>query len=246
MANPLEQSRTVGVVIPAYNEATYLMQVLMTVCITEGIQQIVVVDDGSKDATFEIAQRTAEHDERVTVIRLLQNQGKAAAMLAGVQALDTELVIFLDADLVGLQPVHLQQLANIPMCGSCDMSIALFHNGRFLTDMSHRITPHLTGQRCLRRLEAEQALTPLVATRYGVETGLTIYAKRRHWNIKSIYWAGVTHSMREEKRKVIRGIYSRWQMYSQIVTVIARNGYSDRRWFVRRRFGKNIAKPLRR
>ena len=245
MANPLEQERTVGVVIPAYNEAKNLFLVLNTVCSAEWIYQIVVVDDGSRDATFEIAQQAAKLDNRLLAIRLPQNQGKAAAMLRGVQALNTDLVIFLDADLVSLKPIHLTQLASLQMSGSCDMATALFQHGRFLTDISHRFIPQLTGQRCLRRIDAEQALIPLAAARYGVETGLTLYAKRQHWRIKNIYWYGVTHCMREEKRKVIRGLYSRWQMYGQIMTVIARNRYSNRRWFVRRLPRKKFRVSLR-
>ena len=245
MENSLEQAWTIGVVIPAYNEANNLFVVLNTVCSAEWLQQIVVIDDGSRDATFEVAQRVAEHDHRLIAIRLPQNQGKAAAMLAGVQALHTDLVIFLDADLVGLKPIHLAQLASLQMSGSCDMAIALFQHGRFLTDISHRFVPHLTGQRCLRRLDAEQALIPLATARYGVETGLTLYAKRQHWRIKNIFWYGVTHSMKEEKRKVIGGLYSRWQMYGQIMTVIARNRYGNRRWFIRGRSTKKIRTFLR-
>ncbi len=245
MGNPLEQERTVGIVIPAYNEAKNLLLVLNTVRSAEWIRQIVVVDDGSRDITFAIAQQVAKKDSRLVVIRMSQNQGKAAAMLMGAQALDTDLVLFLDADLVGLKPIHLTLLASLQMSGSCDMAIALFQHGRFLTDISHRFIPHLTGQRCLQRLDAEQALIPLAAARYGVETGLTLYAKRQHWRIKRIIWHGVTHSMKEEKRKMIGGLYSRWQMYGQIIRVIARNRYSNRRWFIRNRPIKKFRMPLR-
>src|SRR5258707_14687877 len=223
MRNALKEDWIEEFLIPAYNEAKNLLLVLNTVRSAEWIRQIVVVDDGSRDITFAIAQQVAKKDSRLVVIRMSQNQGKAAAMLMGAQALDTDLVLFLDADLVGLKPIHLTLLASLQMSGSCDMAIALFQHGRFLTDISHRFTPQLTGQRCLRRIDAEQALIPLAAARYGVETGLTLYAKRQHWRIKNIYWYGVTHCMREEKRKVIRGLYSRCQMYGQIMTLIARN-----------------------
>jgi polyisoprenyl-phosphate glycosyltransferase len=245
MENSLGQSRTVGVVIPAFNEAKNLFSVLTTVCAVEWIREIIVVDDGSRDSTFEVAQRAAQRDDRLVVIRLPQNQGKAAAMLTGVQALHTDLVIFLDADLVGLRPIHLTHLASLQMSGSCDMATAVFHHGRFLTDISHRFVPHLTGQRCLGRLDAEQALIPLASDRYGVETGLTIHAKRHQWRIKKIIWYGVTHCMKEEKRKVIGGLYSRWQMYGQIMTVIARNRPRKRYWFLRSRFNKKIRVTLR-
>jgi len=245
MENSLEQSRTVGVVIPAFNEAENLLLVLNTVCATEWVQEIIVVDDGSTDATCEVAQRMAERDRRLVVIRLPENKGKAAAMLTGVQALHTELVIFLDADLVGLRPLHLQQLVSLQRLGSGEMTIAVFQIGWVFTNVPQRFVPHLSGQRCLWREEAEQALIPLAADRYGVETGLTIYARRHHWQIRKIVWQDVTHHMVLRKRRVMAGLHDRLQMYSQIMTVIARNGYINRHGIRRVRSPKKNRLTLR-
>jgi glycosyltransferase involved in cell wall biosynthesis len=165
----------------------------------------------------------------VLAIHIFENRGKAAALLTGVQALSTDLVIFLDADLVGLQPCHLEELYRPVSSGSYEMTIATFQHGNLLTDASHHFAPNLSGQRCLSRLEAEKALMPLVTARYGVEVGLTIYARSREWEIKNIIWGGVTHRMKEQKREVIAGLYSRWQMYSQIMAVIAVPRYKSGR-----------------
>ena len=240
MENSVEQSRTVGVVIPAFNEAEHLQPVINTVLSTEWVQEIILVDDGSSDATLEIAQRLAGRDSRLEVIHLSRNQGKAAAMLAGVQAIHSDLVIFLDADLVGLKPYHLQQLINLQKSGSCEMSVALFQIGRAFSNISQRIVPQLSGQRCLWRQEAEQALLPLAADRYGVETGLTIHARNNHWKIRKIIWYGVTHHMIWKKRRMIDGLQNRLQMYSQIMTVIARQRYIPRRGIRRITSAKKI------
>jgi glycosyltransferase involved in cell wall biosynthesis len=225
MENSLEQSRTVGVVIPAFNEAEDLLPVLNSVCTVEWVQEVILVDDGSTDSTLEIAQDTAKQFSRLTVIHLAENQGKAAAMLAGVKALHTDLVIFLDADLKGVKSHHLQQLTSLQRSGSHEMTLAVFQIGRALKNFSQRCIPHLSGQRCLWRDEAEQALTPLAGDRYGVEAGLTLHARNHHWKIRKTVWRGVTHHMVWQKRRVIDGLQNRWQMYSQIMTVIARNRY---------------------
>ncbi len=206
-----------GIVIPAFNEADNLERVLETVCAIPQLAQIIVVDDGSADNTWVIADRFARQHDRLSVLRLAQNQGKGGAMLAGVRSLQTEFVIFVDADLVNMQPDHLLALYEPVAAGACQMSIAVFRHGGLLTDASHLFAPHLTGQRCLRRLDAEQILTPLQDSRYGVETGLTVYAKRHHWQICQVVWRGVTHCMKEQKREKIIGLYSRWQMYRQII-----------------------------
>jgi len=210
----------VGVVIPAFNEVDNLHRVLDVVCAVAWLSQIVVVDDGSTDGTLTVAQHYARQDERIVVLRLPQNQGKAGAMLAGVRALQTDLVVFLDADLVGLQPSHLHRLCVPLLAGESDMTVAAFRHGGVRTDAAHRLTPDLSGQRCLRRWAAEQALTPLAGTGYGVETGLTIHARRRGWRIQYVVWERMSHVMKEQKRGWMTGLYRRGLMYSQIMVVL--------------------------
>lgn len=229
MTQSSDQHRTIGVIIPALNEAENLLRVLNVVCALDWVEQIVVVDDGSTDSTLDIARQYAARDKRALAVHISENQGKAAALLTGVQTLRTELVIFLDADLVGLQPCHLEELYKPVNSGSCEMTIATFQHGNLLTDASHHFAPNLSGQRCLSRLKAEQALIPLVTARYGVEVGLTIYARSREWQIKNIIWSGVTHRMKEQKQKVFAGLYSRWQMYRQIMAIVAVPRYKSGR-----------------
>ncbi|MDP1713153.1 MAG: glycosyltransferase family 2 protein [Anaerolineales bacterium] len=223
-----KEGLTVGVVIPAFNEATNLRAVLDTVCAVNWLKQIVVVDDGSTDGTLSIAEQVADHDARVLALRLPENQGKAGAMLAGVRALQTDIVMFLDADLLKISENHLRELYLPFENNECEMTIAVFRRGGLLTDASHRVAPYLTGQRCLRRTEAEEVLMPLAGTRYGVEIGLTVHARRQEWRVRKIIWQGVTHRMKEQKRNGMAGMKSRWQMYRQIMAVVVptKNNYS--------------------
>ena len=213
--------KTVGIVIPAFNEARNLFHILDVVCRVRELKQIVVVDDGSTDGTLNIANHYVALDPRVVALNIPKNQGKASALLSGVRVLRSDFVLFIDADLLGLCPHHILQLYRPLEAGLCEMSIALFRRGRILTTAAHRLTPFLTGQRGLLRDEAEHALIPLAETRYGVETGLTIHARERGWRIQRTYWYGVTHIMKEEKKKRFIGLHNRWQMYQQIISVIA-------------------------
>jgi len=82
------------VVIPAYNEAPRISAVTQEV--KKYCQNIIVVDDGSKDKTSEIVKKVG-----VKVLRHRLNLGKGAAMKTGVEAaldLGAEVVILLDAD----------------------------------------------------------------------------------------------------------------------------------------------------
>lgn len=214
------ESARIGVVIPAFNEANHLPRVLDVLSAVDWLTQIVVVDDGSTDDTLIVAQRYALRDQRISVAHLPDNRGKADALLAGVQALQADVAIFLDADLIGLQPHHLWQLYEAFAAGDCDMAVAFFHRGRPRTDFAHWLTPWLSGQRCLRRSAAERALQSLKGSRYGVETGLTLYARRHGWRCQYVAWEGLTHVVQEQKYGTLRGLYGHVCMYAQIAMML--------------------------
>jgi LmbE family N-acetylglucosaminyl deacetylase len=210
----------IGVVIPAFNEAPRLPRVLEVLNAVDWLTQIVIVDDGSTDDTLAVAQQYALRDRRASVVHLPQNRGKADAMLAGIRALQTEVVIFLDADLINLQPYHLRQLYEAFATGEYEMVVAIFRHGRPRTDFAHWLTPWLSGQRCLWRAAAEQALEALKGNQYGVETGLTLYARRHGWRYRYIVWEGLTHVIQEQKRGTIAGLGRHAHMYAQIAIVL--------------------------
>lgn len=109
------------------------------------------------------------------------------------------------------------------------MGIAVFHEPTFINLISVRLAPNYSGQRCLWRIEAEEALTPLAHARYGVEAGLNIHAKRHHWAIRKVAWYDVTHQIVWLKRKGFSCLQNRWQMYHQIWQVRAQEKKNSKR-----------------
>ena len=89
----------VSVLIAAYNEGKVIRETLRAILATsyEGELEVVVVDDGSQDNTSEIVAAMAAADSRIRLIRQI-NQGKAAALRTGFDAVRHELVVTLDAD----------------------------------------------------------------------------------------------------------------------------------------------------
>src|SRR5215203_1055396 len=88
----------VSVVIPCYNQARFLGEALQSVlCQGYPVLEIIVVDDGSKDSTEEIASGYTKADTRVRVIRQ-ENRGLAAARNRGLSEAGGEYVVFLDSD----------------------------------------------------------------------------------------------------------------------------------------------------
>ena len=88
----------ITVIIPAYNAAATLVCAVRSV-LAQTLRDIavVIVDDGSKDATPEIADRLASDDDRVMVIHQA-NTGCYGARLAGMRQVQTEFFGFVDSD----------------------------------------------------------------------------------------------------------------------------------------------------
>ena len=93
----------ISVVVPCYNEAGSLERLhseLSDVGSKHNYTfQIVLVDDGSTDGSWEIIENLAARDPRLLGIRFRRNFGKAAALSAGFDAAEGEIIVTLDADL---------------------------------------------------------------------------------------------------------------------------------------------------
>ena len=95
---PEQTEPTVSVVIPAYNAEGTLQRMLDSVLgQTWEKLQVIVVDDGSRDRTPDIAREAAETDPRLTVVSK-ENQGVSAARNAGLALCEGKYVRFADAD----------------------------------------------------------------------------------------------------------------------------------------------------
>jgi glycosyltransferase involved in cell wall biosynthesis len=88
----------VSFVIPAFNEAPTLLDVLERVEALDFEKQIVVVDDGSTDGTRELLETWARNDRERVVVRQ-PNRGKGAAVRAGIPHVTGEITVIQDADM---------------------------------------------------------------------------------------------------------------------------------------------------
>lgn len=86
-------------VIPAFNSERWISKAIWS-CRNQTIKQIeiIVVDDGSKDWTYEIAASHAKNDDRVRVIKFLENRGRSAARNTGNDEAKSDVILVLDSD----------------------------------------------------------------------------------------------------------------------------------------------------
>jgi len=202
----------ISVVVPAFNEAGRIGAVLEPILGSPMIDEVIVVDDGSDDGTAEAAEKFP-----VRVIRLPVNRGKAAALDAGVSEATHDTFLFLDADLVGLLPSHVDDLVRAYREGNLDMAIGVFVSGRKGTDFAQLINPFASGQRVLSREIWERATKNGTEMDYGIEFALSKLAAKEGWAKEHVRLEGVTHVLKEEKRGFAKGMVDRFKMYGDMI-----------------------------
>ncbi|MFS8524233.1 MAG: glycosyltransferase family 2 protein [Limnochordales bacterium] len=201
----------IAAVIPAFNEAAHIGRVLSRVVRSVHVDEVIVVCDGCRDDTAAVARRYG-----VNVVELPENVGKGGAMMAGVQHTDADVILFLDADLIGLRAGHIYSLVEPVAAGRADMTIGVFADGRPLTDIAQKLAPFLTGQRAVRRDVLEQ-VPDLEQAGFGVEAALSRYADKQGLKVARVSLPGLAHVMKEEKAGLWKGFRARVQMYWEIL-----------------------------
>jgi glycosyltransferase involved in cell wall biosynthesis len=196
-------SGEVAVVIPARNEADRISATVTAALGLPAVALVVVVDDGSKDATAATARRAG-----AVVTRHPRNRGKGAALETGAEAVrlldqreqrdPARHLLFLDADLGGTAALA-GPLIEPVVAGTADMTIAVFTTtvklgGHGLVvglsgagirrATGWRPAQPLNGQRCLTRA-AFEAARPL-ARGWGVETALSIDLLRKGLRVTEV------------------------------------------------------------
>lgn len=202
----------VAAIVPAYNEEKRITAVLHTLIDSGAVDEVIVVNDGSSDGTAAVAQAVVG----VQVVTLPRNQGKGGAMREGAMRTEADVLLFFDADLIGLTVRHIEDLL-APVCaGDATMSMGIFKGGRLWTDMAQFFAPAITGQRAIRR-DVFLNIPDLQSVGYGIELAINDFVHGQGLVRRDVTLRGVTHPMKEEKLGWARGAASRSRMYWQML-----------------------------
>jgi glycosyltransferase involved in cell wall biosynthesis len=143
----LPRNFKLSIVIPVYNEAATIQQVIAGVVALPIPKEIVIVDDASTDGTRQIlSQYEAARDFQL--IFKPQNEGKGAALRTGFRRVSGDVVVVQDADLE-YDPRDILALVRPIVTGGADV----VYGSRFLADCPHdRSLTHRLGNRLLTKL----------------------------------------------------------------------------------------------
>lgn len=199
---PARSLTTLSIIIPAYNEARTIEQVIRRVQAAPFKKEVIVVDDASTDGTRELLGRLEKSDGIRTVFHE-RNQGKGAAIRTGFGAVTGDVVVIQDADLeydpkdyeALLEPI-LDDRADVVLGtrfagGGAHRVLFFWHyvGNRFLTLLCNMVSNlNLTDMECgykAFRADVLQQVT-LASNRFGFEPEVTIKVARKGFRIYEV------------------------------------------------------------
>ena len=179
--------------------------------------EIIVVNDGSADNTAEVVKGI----EGVHLVDLVKNVGKGGAMVAGVSSTLAPIIAFVDADLEGIEPGHIDSIVLPLIRGECDMCVGVFRGGKIGSNAAMAVTPFLSGQRAMKR-ELFESIPYIGELRYGVEVAITEAVRKKRSKVKRVILRGVSNCFKEEKLGLVKGLQARTKMYRDIREAMVR------------------------
>lgn len=215
--------QNVSVLIPAFNEEEKIYATVQAVQSIPSVQEIIVIDDASKDGTTEQAKAAG-----AKVITLATNVGKGGALNRGLQEFTGEILVMLDGDL-GSTAAEAGKLIEPILAGEADMTIARFPKAKkkggfgLVKGLAHQGIKAFTGLEMWSPLSGQRAMTRAVvsaigtfASGYGVEVGLTIDVARRGFRVREVP-VNMTHS---ETGRDIKGFQHRGKQFVHVAKIL--------------------------
>ncbi|MBU0625821.1 glycosyltransferase family 2 protein [Patescibacteria group bacterium] len=186
-------SSQVVAIVPAYNEEKTIGGVVKTLVDSGVFQEVIVVDDGSQDATALLAETAGAS----RVIRSESNSGKGQTMLLGVRATTAEIICFFDGDLIGLTVDHIRSLTEPVVAGRLAMNVGTVDRGAIFNTLARRL-PAVSGQRVLRR-EIFTNIPARYIGGFGIEVALNYCCRLARLPIGRIFLPGVSMIRKVQK-----------------------------------------------
>jgi glycosyltransferase involved in cell wall biosynthesis len=203
-----------SVIVACYNERGTIAELVRRVAAVPIAKEILIVDDGSTDGSYEVIQQIAAREECVRVFRQERNRGKGAALRIGIGQARGDVVLIQDADLE-YEPAEYPRLLQPILDGGADVvygsrfegfprRVMLYWHtvGNHLLTWLSNVTTNLnltdmgTGYKVFRR-EVIQSIA-LESDRFGFEAEITAKLARRGYRIYEVpvsyhgreYWEG--------------------------------------------------------
>lgn len=198
--------------MPAFNEAERIGEVLQTLRKVRGLDGVLVVDDGSSDGTQKAARLAFPS---VRVLKLSNNSGKAAAVLAGAKAVQSEYLLLVDADLHGLRVEEFEAaIKAVRRDAAIDMLVLRRVNKDWVT-RALRGDVLISGERIVRRSHLLALFASQQPAGFQLEVALNQYTLDHS---KQVRWLPISSAgvISLRKRGLLAGLRKELSMFAGI------------------------------
>jgi glycosyltransferase involved in cell wall biosynthesis len=210
----------ISIVISVLNEESTVSDVVKTSLQCRMVDEVIVVNDGSTDNTSKNL-RSFFNNPKYTYIEFELNKGKSYAMVAGVEASEGEIIVFVDADLLGFEEKHIEQILNPLIKGEVDMVIGHPTENKF--DEKFNPLQMLSGERAVFKKDILPILEKMRTAKYGVETLINLYYKSQDKKIRYEFLWGIYHLIKFRKENLSSSLKNYATEVKQISRTLAAN-----------------------
>lgn len=209
----------ISAVVPVLNEEKTVKQVVETLLSSPLVDEVICVNDGSKDKSLEILK---SFDDKIILVNLRRNRGKGHALGEGIREAKGKIVAFFDSDLIRLKKRHIKDLLEPIAGGRCEVALGIPTNNHSAFYRPWWV--YLTGERAYFRQHLLPYLREMFLARYGVEMLLnSAFAKRK---TRIIPLKGLISPSKYEKREVADALKEYLRESVEVTRQLAKNGKS--------------------
>ena len=176
-------------IVPTFNEANRIENVLTVLTRSKYINNVIVVDDGSTDNTYGLLKDFSG----IQLIHLEQNHGKGKAVKEGLKQVTTRAVFLFDADLLGLKEENIQEMYDAYCQNPTSLVVGLRQKSRFYAQhwLRAHALPLIAGERLLPTDDLGEIIKNKGTADYGLEPYMNAYFRKNKKKIRTILLRGV-------------------------------------------------------
>lgn len=208
----------ISCIIPVYNEGPRVLNVIKAVHDSGVVDEIIVVDDGSKDNTAQLVSEFVTGLQGINFITYHPNRGKSHAVKVGFEAATNDYVMMIDSDLIGLNRDCLNALAEPVRNGQADVTISMRDNS--LGIYKALGLDFISGERVFKKDLIPDLSVLDKLTGFGLESYMNQIIIEKKLRIKVVMWKGVISPRKSVKAGWWVGMIGDIKMSLEIISLL--------------------------